>query len=365
MALSLFGENNLNVNDCGFRKLSNDGILGPVMRNERTTLEGFGITDGMTVVLEKAEIVQGEEIKVIIAVEGKRSFGEVYVFANLKEWKLSYLKEEVCKQINHPPSECRLKMTKTIWNQPTKLLDDENKTLLEWKIDTTEVLWLEDGKAPYKGQIDITLETYTCFIFESIKETGMFYSPILHLSSFCKFGAIDGRDYKTSKLCSFDFSCYKTLLEMKNEILKLDYYKSVPSPYHLRIFQNERLIKKNGSTLRKQNINTDARLTVQVIDYPDNSDGNGFLLFLHKRLTQTKRFDQIGEYWWKGTTLEDLIIDLSNHTNVPVEFLLFATYEIFYDRWVIFYNGVNEPNKIKKYLEEKEIEKEKEKKRRN
>jgi len=188
-----------------------------------------------------------------------------------------------------------------------------------------------------------------------VKETGLFYSPLMHLSSFCKI-SLEGRDYKISRLCIFDFSCYKTLLDLKNEIFKLDYYKTVPSPHHIRIFQNERLIKKNDSTLRKQNINTDCRLTVQVLDQPDNFDGNGFLLYLHKRQPSTKKFIQLGEYWWNGVSLEDLLIDLSKHSNIPIEFLLFATYELFYDRWVIFYNGVNEPERIKKYLEEKEKE---------
>jgi len=299
----------------------------------------------------------GFEVKILIGVEGKRDIGEYSMIAP-RDWKLYQLKEEVCKVINHDPQQARFKRT-NFWSQPTKLFDDENKTIEEWKISNGEVLWLEGGKAPYKGQIEVIIDAYTCFILDKILEEGSIYSPLLHISSHCKL-AVGGRDYKISKVQTLDFSCFKTLLELKTHLLEYEPFQTVPSPLHIRLWQNERILKRNESTLRKHNIHTDCRFTVQVLDYPDplsEGNANGSLLYIHKRDSQNKRFIQLGEFVWSnGVTLEDLLLSLAQLSDIPVETMLFSTYELYYDRWIIFYNGIAEPDRIRLYLENKEKE---------
>jgi len=80
------------------------------------------------------------------------------------------------------------------------------------------------------------------------------------------------------------------------------------------------------------------------------------LIYIHKRDVERKRFEQLGEYCWNGVTMEDLLIDISKDYNIPTEYLVFATYELYYDRWVIFYDGTSEPGRIARYLVEKEKE---------
>jgi len=228
------------------------------------------------------------------------------------------------------------------------------------------LLWLEGGKPPVKGQIEVILETYTCFILERLVSEGVFYSPLLHLSSFCKI-ATEGRDFKILRVGQIEISSLSTLNDLLAEVAKMDQFSNIP-PQHIRLWQNERILKKHNSTLRKQNINENCRLTTQILSHPDpiiEKGGNSSLLYIHKRDSIQKRFQQLGEYAWPGGALEDLLIDISKFVDIPVEFMMFASYELYYDRWITYYNGVSEPDRIIKYLEEKNKKIEENKKNKN
>jgi len=48
-----------------------------------------------------------------------------------------------------------------------------------------------------------------------------------------------------------------------------------PSPRHVRLWQDDRLLKHNSLSLKKQHVGNESVLTIQILDAPDDESSDG------------------------------------------------------------------------------------------
>jgi len=48
-----------------------------------------------------------------------------------------------------------------------------------------------------------------------------------------------------------------------------------PSPRHVRLWQDDRLLKHNSMSLKKQHVGNESVLTIQILDAPDDESSDG------------------------------------------------------------------------------------------
>ncbi len=101
---------------------------------------------------------------------------------------------------------------------PDELFDDEEATLEQAGIVDGQLLWLEEGRQPLKGQISIRFQLYTPLASEGMQDYGL-CSPAFHLSNWYRRPSED-QEFEISTLFTMDVSMYMKLGDLKQLLLK-------------------------------------------------------------------------------------------------------------------------------------------------
>ena len=268
------------------------------------------------------------ELRAIIGIPSRIHIGSLTLIVT-EEHTVLRVKEEIGKLIDMSPSEFRLRLTE-LSSKPHKLMDDERRTLRAYNLrQDGGCVFVEEGPPPMKGQIFLSLDQYQlirgsesspeaipseipatpisteppmepvtpstpssdskiptrkpvvnpryvnsrkfssateCLRVLRISRVGI-YSPLLHLSSF---STVKGKhDFK---LVPLGFKLEVSSLHKLEHVKKLmhsKYFPELPSPQHIRLWHNSRILKQDELALKRQQIHEDTTITVQLLPHED------------------------------------------------------------------------------------------------
>lgn len=172
------------------------------------------------------------------------------------------------------------------------------------------------------------------------------YSPLLHLSSF---STVKGKhDFK---LVPLGFKLEVSSLHKLEHVKKLmhsKYFPELPSPQHIRLWHNSRILKQDELALKRQQIHEDTTITVQLLPHEDEvtkNDANKCLIYLHRRKKDHSGFDEPIEFFFEGYTAAELVKVLSDQSGIPPEYLLVARFALHHGIWELVHDGTCMPAK--------------------
>eukprot|EP01130_Rhizamoeba_saxonica_P005207 TRINITY_DN2085_c0_g1_i1.p1 TRINITY_DN2085_c0_g1~~TRINITY_DN2085_c0_g1_i1.p1 ORF type:complete len:1235 (-),score=336.67 TRINITY_DN2085_c0_g1_i1:1644-5006(-) len=334
-----------------------NGKLGSRYTNETLTLSRVSLQDGDCVALDtEGPKISGVEIMFKIGIDGKRD-QNISIIAQ-PMWTALQLRTEACKLLGHDPEFARL-YTTDFWGEPKKILDDETKTMQQYKISSGDEIWIKEGKAPMKGHIELNVSIYERVENPNDPDSSFALnvkSPLLHLLNYSKY-SIEGKEFMLENLLPpLNSSSNMKLIEVKQQIIETYGLEGI-DPERMRVFLKGNLLKRDNSTLKRQGMGASTSITVQFMNEENLKVNPGStLLYLHPRNTETKSFDLPYEYIWHGAAYEELIHNVSQHTQIPLDILEVSWYDITRDGWTIMFNGsnANESGAIEQYLDNKD-----------
>ncbi|ELR17377.1 UBA/TSN domain containing protein [Acanthamoeba castellanii str. Neff] len=140
------------------------GGEGTVYADETRTLDETGVKDGDRIIIEHGDASQHVPIvglRFVVSLSGtkERAVPEPLDIDVPRNATIAKCKEMMCAMFDKPADKSRLRRT-DIWGGPDRLFDDERRTLDEAKVLPGDLLWLEDGKPPVRGQIEVFFQLY-------------------------------------------------------------------------------------------------------------------------------------------------------------------------------------------------------------
>jgi len=141
--------------------------------------------------------------------------------------------------------------------------------------------------------------------------------------------------FSVTYLFSLDVHQSTTLLQLKELLITKPALDCVVSPHHLRLWMADRLLRKDGQSLKKLNVANRACITIQILSEPDVCEESDILFYVHRRDTLLRSFETPLQFWFKGSTLSDLRRDVSELMAIPLAELLLVRFLRHNGKWKV------------------------------
>jgi len=145
-------------------------------------------------------------------------------------------------------------------------------------------------------------------------------SPGLHLST-----STTNHNFYIEQLFVLDILSSLKLLELKQLIIQQNELKHVDSPHKIRIWHGDKLLKKNTTSLKKQSVNSDTLLTLEILESEESTEVN-LLLYVQLWIAQYGVFSPPKQINFNGLLCSELRTVLSEELELSKEDLRIIKY---------------------------------------
>ncbi|XP_048580050.1 ubiquitin carboxyl-terminal hydrolase 40 isoform X3 [Nematostella vectensis] len=249
------------------------GCGRPVYEHE--LVEEACISDGQRLLLEPGTPLQPDQLALrfyVMATGHPRTEREF--IAN----KTNTVKQCVQGLIKTTELQGEWRLCRTNWyGELAGELDDEDASLEEENIKSGDAVVLAEGKLLPKGFIRLSLRL----------------SPENEDSS----DGLHRESQFSGSLGDVEISQDSTLLQLKEEIMRLTQSMNIPSPHHLRVQEvihgvPGRVLRMPGHTLRYHKLKTSSELSVQILKEEEHLSPSAILLNLRRRVPSTRTYSR-------------------------------------------------------------------------
>ena len=302
-------------------RVNKTGGEGAAFSDETSTVKESGVGDGSVVSLEygvppsrgevEVKVLWGCKNKSILDNPLKLTFPTGSTLAECKQAVMEALKLDGSKQY-------RLRKT-DLWEEPGKIILEEQRTLKESGYRQGDVLWFEEGALPEKGQVELFLELRTLSALKTGVKESLWSSSTL------------GEPLFVSKA--------STIAQLKQFILENCGSSSLaPSSHHIRLWSGNKLLKEGSETVKQVHLSNASTLSAQILAQPEVLNNHIILIFLQKRNVRESSFEVVQEFHFKKgqkkmVTTEELSSSLCDFLSVPKEHLYLAKHISSNGRW--------------------------------
>eukprot|EP00002_Diphylleia_rotans_P025264 TRINITY_DN4994_c0_g1_i3.p1 TRINITY_DN4994_c0_g1~~TRINITY_DN4994_c0_g1_i3.p1 ORF type:complete len:1060 (-),score=216.65 TRINITY_DN4994_c0_g1_i3:722-3901(-) len=222
-----------------------------------------------------------------------------------KSWTLLKCKQLLAEQLERPVEALRLREADT-WDHPARLFMEEMETVESEHICNGDLIYVEEGKIPPKGQITLHL-----LLSERIKSSA---DGLNNYESYEPFA----HPFQVTKPLGFskvDVLSSLTLYEFKQYLCTSSFLDGRQcEPLKLRVWDGGRLLRSNKKTLKQHNVGDGRTVTVQILDQDEAElSSTSIVLQVHRRVVDTSGRFFLGEPF-------QLILD-NNRPAIPPAFL--------------------------------------------
>eukprot|EP01117_Protostelium_nocturnum_P014334 TRINITY_DN5452_c0_g1_i3.p1 TRINITY_DN5452_c0_g1~~TRINITY_DN5452_c0_g1_i3.p1 ORF type:complete len:1042 (-),score=382.12 TRINITY_DN5452_c0_g1_i3:49-3174(-) len=190
----------------------------------------------------------------------------------------------------------RLRRTDAL-EAPTDVITDEEATVESLGLNNWDLLYLEEGRPPLKGEIRVWFVKFTSNC-DNVKELEVPYvsAALFNLWSIQRLSCEESGTNK--QMFHVDITSFYTIEDLKNLLVTQSELKDL-SPNSLRLWSVDRLLSKNSFQLKKWNVADNSTITVEIVDPEANAvalaSENSTLIYLQSRNSSTKKFGSYRE----------------------------------------------------------------------